>query len=101
MGRGMVLNKRRRPVTQKDLKQAEARWEGKLEEHKMDAASRGTKAAFGLMFLALYHLYGWKWKAAVKIQDEVDRIADLVAAGDLTWEDIVEELRSIGIGLEI
>ena len=101
MGRGMVMNKKRRAVTQKDLKDVEARLSGKIEEHKSEAAARGTKAAFGLMFLALYHLYGWKWRAAVKIQDEVNRIADLVAAGDLSWEDIVEELRSIGIGLEI
>ena len=100
MGRGMTA-KKSRAITRNDLSQAEARLGKKIEAHKSEAASIGTKAAFGLMFLALYRLYGWKWRAASKIQTEVDKIADEMTAGQISWDDIKGELLSIGIGLDI
>lgn len=100
MGKGMTAKKSRN-ITRQDLKRAEERLGKKIEQNNAEAAQIGTKAAFGLMFLALYRLYGWKWRAALKIQAEVDKIADEMTAGQITWDDITEDLRSIGIGLEI
>lgn len=90
-------------VTSHDLTKVERRWQEELQRMKLDATQDSTRLVQALIYLALLHTHpSWTWQAIAKIQQEADRISDLIAdpESDYGWEDVYTELEQKGIGIE-
>lgn len=90
-------------VTAHDLTKVERRWQDELAKMKVSATQDSTKIVQALIYLSLLHTHpSWTWQAIAKVQEEADRIADLIADpdADYGWDDVYAELEAKGVGIE-